>query len=493
MWKKVIAPTVVVSIVWVTTSVWTTMTLARIERTRDKVLIENVASIRAANEMESTVWRMQSLVLNAAPGEEMLRQQWQSLENDFRKTVEMAEHAVTAPDEATLVRNIREAFNVYATEGQKVLASGMSGSGTRPEQLLVLANNVTECCTELMTLNDRLAQAAAERREALTSKLFLMRTLFLIVGPSIGLFLGYRIATGLHRSIMQISIRLKDAAGELQHEVGRLALAPEADLPAVQRQVEVVSERIRHVLQELQQARRDAMLSERLAAVGGLAAGVAHELRNPLTSVKLLIQAAAHRQDGTLDRKTFSVVLEEIERMESTIQNLLDFARPPRLRRARHDVRTTVQRAINLTDGRAKQQRVELRCDFENQPIWVDGDAEQLHQVFVNLLLNGIESMSSGGVLRVSAREDADSQCALIRFVDSGIGIPEPILPHLFEPFVSSKERGTGLGLAVSRRIVQEHSGRLMAVNAAQGGAEFTVELPLALPCRAPLAVAKLA
>jgi signal transduction histidine kinase len=259
-------------------------------------------------------------------------------------------------------------------------------------------------------------------------------------------------------------------------------VAPSADLPGLDEQVQAVAAQIRKVLDELHRARREAMQAERLAAVGELAAGVAHELRNPLTSVKLLIQTAAQRSPGqALGERPLQIVQHEIERMERTIQGLLDFARPPRLHRVRHDVRETLQRALNLVVGRAAQQEVTVQTDLPPTPVEVEADPEQLHQVFVNLLLNSMDSMANGGLLRIALEAQAirGGTCRIV-FSDSGLGIPDAVLERLFEPFVTTKDRGTGLGLAISRRIVEEHHGRILAANCGGQGASFTVELPLA-------------
>ena len=219
-----------------------------------------------------------------------------------------------------------------------------------------------------------------------------------IAGPVVGIVSGLWIARSLRRSISQISINLKDAAGGLEQEIGRVNVNPSDDLPALQQQVEVVSSRIKEIVEQLQQARRETMLADRLAAVGEMAAGAAHELRNPLTAVKLLIQNAAEGPPGhTLTDEHIHVVLEQILRMESTIQGLLDFARPPRMQVVRHDLRNTLRRALNLVEGHAKQQGVVVSEDWPSEAVSVDGDPEQLHQVFVNLLLNGVESMPGGG------------------------------------------------------------------------------------------------
>ncbi len=116
---------------------------------------------------------------------------------------------------------------------------------------------------------------------------------------------------------------------------------------------------------------------------------------------------------------------------------------------------------------------------FADEPVWVNADAEQLHQVCVNLLLNGIESMNTGGEFDIHVEANEPAALAYVRFEDSGVGIPDNVLPRLFEPFVTSKDHGNGLGLAVSRRIVSNHAGRLLAENRSGGGAALTIELPL--------------
>jgi signal transduction histidine kinase len=350
------------------------------------------------------------------------------------------------------------------------------------EKIIRLARAVAEPCRQLIELNQRMLEESTMRSTQLSTWVNYLRLGFLITGPVVGVALGWWIARGLHRSISEISVTLSDATGDLDQQLGSVEIRNLSDLPGLHHQVQTVATRIRQVMEELQEARRQAMMSERLAAVGELAAGVAHELRNPLTSVKLLIQTAAQRQPHTaMDGRQLQVAQQEIARMESTIQGLLDFARPPELHRVSHDVRNTVRRAINLVEGRAKQQSVAIIEKVPDAPVMVDGDPEQLHQVFVNLLLNGIEAMPQGGSLAVAVGMDdtVASRVCHVCVSDSGQGIPQPMLDRIFEPFVTSKEHGTGLGLAISHRIAKEHGGMLVATNRVEGGAELILELPL--------------
>ena len=147
------------------------------------------------------------------------------------------------------------------------------------------------------------------------------------------------------------------------------------------------------------------------------------------------------------------------------------------IRAASHDILETLQRAFNLVAGHVEQNRIEIRFEKPSSSLLVQGDKELLHQVFVNLILNAIESMPQGGTLSIVAAKK-DEQRVLITVRDTGPGISAEVLPHLFEPFTTTKERGTGLGLAISRRIIDQHAGLLTAENAPEGGALFSLELP---------------
>jgi signal transduction histidine kinase len=270
---------------------------------------------------------------------------------------------------------------------------------------------------------------------------------------------------------------------------------PSEDFHDVERQAERVAEKMRQVSHELNAARREILQSERLAAVGELAAGVAHEIRNPLTSVKLLLQHASRNPtEPRLDDAKLALILDEIGRIESTVQGLLDFSRPPRLNRVAHDLRLTLRRAMTLVEARAHQHNIQIVMAILREPLIVEGDEELLHQVFVNLLINAVEAMPNGGELFIETSiepcrivQDAldpsdfrDPRVVRVVIRDSGAGIPDAVMSRLFEPFATTKERGTGLGLAISRRILEIHNATIHASNSNQGGAQFTVSIPMA-------------
>ncbi|MHB8970663.1 MAG: sensor histidine kinase [Pirellulaceae bacterium] len=487
MWKKVVAPTVLVSVLWLVGSGITTYYLQQVYASHASALSENVTTIRAAWAMLDALWQLQVVVVEA-PSKEPRETQIEATERqaDFEQHLQEAEDTAFTADEHVQIKAIREHFSLYRDHIQERLRpTGLTDllvpQAAERAKTMRLARGVADPCRQLLALNERMLANAQERSTRLGSLVNVFRNAFLIAGPILGLLCGLWIARGMHRSISQISVTLKGATGELDQELSSVEIQTPGDFPELQQLAQAVTERVRHVVTELEEARRQAMSAERLAAVGELAAGIAHELRNPLTSVKLLIQTATQQLSGRwFGEQDLQVAQREIARMEGTIQGLLDFARPPTLRRVIHDVRSTVQRALNLVEGRAKQQQVNIVLGSPRSPVMVDGDPEQIHQVLVNLLLNGVDAMPGGGTLEMTLNVSDGGEHAC-RFVvrDSGAGIPPQILSRLFEPFVTSKEGGTGLGLAISRRIAEEHGGTLLAVNREAGGAMFTFALPL--------------
>jgi signal transduction histidine kinase len=220
--------------------------------------------------------------------------------------------------------------------------------------------------------------------------------------------------------------------------------------------------------------------AEQLAAVGKLAANVAHEVRNPLMAVKMLVDAALRPQNARpLTAEGLSIIHQEIGRVENTVQGLLDFARLPAPQRTICDIRELVTKAVDLVRARAGQQNVELAVECPESAVPANVDPEQVHRVLVNLLLNALDAMPRGGRLDVCVEASPDRPIR-VTTADTGEGIPDTVLSRLFTPFVSTKPTGTGLGLSISQRIIQEHGGNLSAGNRREGGAAFTITLPQA-------------
>lgn len=217
--------------------------------------------------------------------------------------------------------------------------------------------------------------------------------------------------------------------------------------------------------------------SEKLSVVGQLAAGVAHEIRNPLTSLKGFLQLLHKRSEE--NGFYFELMLSELDRINNIVSEFLMLSKPQAISFRRIDVLKTVQKVIDFLSSQALLNNVQIEAHFpEEQEVYIEGDENQLKQVFINLLKNAIEAMPEGGAVDISL-ERREPDKVLIRFADQGPGIPEEKLAKLGQPFYTTKEKGTGLGLMVTFRIVQEHGGEIHVQSEVGLGTVFEVNLPV--------------
>ncbi len=349
------------------------------------------------------------------------------------------------------------------------------------ELAAILEKSVLPECKALRDYNlTQVATSDTDNRRVVN--LLTWGLLLVVVGaPLGGLLLGYSVARRVHHSIYQLSVRIRDAAGRLNGETEPVILEETGGPSALGPQVQGVVKEIERVFQRLHQREREVLRAEQLAAVGQVAAGVAHELRNPLTSVKMLVQTGLEGPAPTgLPPEDLGIIEHEVRRMEACIQTFLDFARPPHAERRDTDLVAVVRRALALIEGRARRQQVKITADLPPGPVELFIDGGQIHQVLVNLLLNALDALPHGGKVRLEMLgPTSDAPFITLRIHDSGPGIPASIKPRLFEPFVSGKETGLGLGLSICRRLVEAHGGTIRGENDPHGGAVFTFTLPV--------------
>ena len=220
--------------------------------------------------------------------------------------------------------------------------------------------------------------------------------------------------------------------------------------------------------------------AERLAYFEMLAAGIAHEIKNPLVSIKAFAQLLPRRRSDEQFIENFGrTVTHQVDRMESLLDRLRTLAQPGGRPQHPIDLRAPIGTAIDAMRPAFVEKSVVLSAATGHAPCMILGDYSELEQLFLNLLLNAHEATPSGGMARVEIAVDAGR--AIVAIVDTGPGVPPELLERVFDPFFSTKERGSGLGLAICASIVQTHGGRLKAANREVGGAVFTVELPLAV------------
>jgi len=232
-------------------------------------------------------------------------------------------------------------------------------------------------------------------------------------------------------------------------------------------------------LSEVRTLREEIVRNQRLATVGRLAAGVAHEIRNPLSSIKGFAVYFKERYDRPEDRKVADIMAGEVDRLNRVVGQLLEFSRPVTISRRNTDMQPFIEKTVKLVEARAAEARVDIRVEPPSGPLTVRMDPDRMNQVLLNLYLNGIEAMPDGGILRVSTSEEPGKNTVLISVKDSGCGISKEDLDHVFDPYFTNKASGTGLGLAIAHNIVEAHGGEIKVNSRVGEGTRVVVRLPM--------------
>jgi signal transduction histidine kinase len=480
---QVATPTVLIGLLLLGACLVSAWYVNRLQTNIARILSENVTSQEAAQKLEIEVRRLRlHSLLNLMDPSPSRHQAIEKDHEHFEKALDRARQAVSTPQEKRCIQDIEAGYRRYRADLELLLASGVKDASR--SDLAQLADShpvlhVTEPAQELLTLNKEAMAQIAE--ESLTVSWRARITLILVglVGPLGGLIVGNGIARALSRSIFRLGVHVQDMAQRLDHDVASVRIEANGDLQDLDRQLEYVVRRVEEVTERQQQHQREMLRAEQLSAVGQLAASVAHEVRNPLTAVKMLVEVALRsRSRKPLSLDDLEVIHREVARLEQTVQGFLDFARLPAPHRTQCDLRTVLAEAVDLVRARAKQQNVEVAVSQPESKVEANVDRSQLGTVLVNLFLNALDAMPNGGRLE-TVLESSPTTGITLTVHDTGAGISAEIAPRLFTPFTSSKATGTGLGLSISRRILEEHGGRLTGANRPEGGACFTLSLPV--------------
>jgi two-component system sensor histidine kinase HydH len=232
-------------------------------------------------------------------------------------------------------------------------------------------------------------------------------------------------------------------------------------------------------LTEVQALRREVARSQRLASVGRLAAGVAHEIRNPLSSIKGFATYFKQRYpDRPQDQQTADIMIQEVDRLNRVVGQLMEFARPVPVKPKPVSLQALLDDSIKLITDRAAEKGISIQTQNNARADEVQIDPDRINQVLLNLYLNAIDSMESGGDLKVEISSDGKDRDVVIKVSDTGIGISRENLTKIFEPYFSTKSTGTGLGLAIAHNIIEAMGGRITVESEKMVGTTFTVALP---------------
>ncbi|MBW2608140.1 MAG: PAS domain S-box protein [Deltaproteobacteria bacterium] len=233
-------------------------------------------------------------------------------------------------------------------------------------------------------------------------------------------------------------------------------------------------------LSEVQALRREIARNQRLASIGRLAAGVAHEIRNPLSSIKGFATYFKERyRENKDDQQTADIMIQEVERLNRVVGQLLEFARPINISRKPTSIAAIIEDSLRLVEREASIKNIKIETRFSSPVNEIFIDPDRINQVLLNLYLNAIEAMENGGRLSVVLLLDEENKWIKISVKDTGVGIKKEELAHVFDPYFTTKPSGTGLGLAIVHNIIDAHDGKMKVESSPKKGTTVTLFLPI--------------
>lgn len=293
------------------------------------------------------------------------------------------------------------------------------------------------------------------------------------------------IATGLgllliHQILMPVYQMLKNTTKN------SLTVHSKNVVAALSRNINDLLENVDQARRELEKSRENLLQAEKMALVGRLAAGMAHSIRNPFTSVKMrLFSLGRSLRLEAAQKEDFEVISQEIRHIDTIVQNFLEFSRPPKLVMQPCSPSTIVDNVLQLLSHRLDSYGVKVDVIRSKHLPEVMVDPEQIKEVLVNLIINACEEMKDGGTILIDEQIQLEKglKSAFISISDNGPGVSASYAEKIFQPFFTTKDEGTGLGLSIAGRIIQEHGGSLSLSDDSGSGTTFVIQLPVKKLC----------
>lgn len=448
---------------------------------------KSLPNVRAAEGLELALLEQQGWVLSYTlePGKRDWLAQLEARKPPFERWLRAAESTVRTQDERDVLAKLRRAYNQYDQSRNEVVR--LFGAGNVEEaRALVMGDasqryeDVYSLCKDYIAANMRSIEEANSQAKRQIRNDTLMVAASVVLTLVLGSGLLWQFYAGVLRPLRAM---LAEAKGFTQLMAGE-AIPSDDEPRAVGAYLRLLMSDVADARTTLRQSRDRLLQAEKLASVGKLAASVAHEIRNPLTSIKMwLFWLRRSTQPNGEALEAFDTVAREIDRLEHVVRNFLEFTRPPSLTLKPCRLAELIEAALQLTAHRLSANNISLRRHTGCEDCEVTADPDQFKQVLINLLDNAIQAMPGGGEIRIAVEREVDRSgvpMAVVYVSDSGPGIPDEVASRIFEPFFSTKKEGTGLGLCIAANIVARHNGRLALRTDVPGGASFAVYLPLA-------------
>ncbi len=463
------------------------LTAREVEGLMAAMISRNVPSLVAATELENSLLQQRGLVSAYMLDEG--RQGWildlDRLKPSLGRWLVEARRTADTDEEQKIVALLEEVYKTYDAQREEAIALFEAGRHAEARQILLrdvslLSNQAHDLCRQLVAANERQMRLALVQGHRRLGQL----TVAVIVGASAAVLVALTLLLMVLLSILRPMQRLAQDAKALTADSSETT---PPHFPDELREFEFYSRALMSDMtrtrSSLEDSRQRLLTAEKLAAIGKFAACVAHEIRNPLTSMRIWLYDLQRSAAGDPEtEQKCRMLADEVARLEEMATSFLQLSRPPNLKLAPQDVGAIIDRALEFAGHRLDEKRLRaVRVNGEVLPP-VLADADQLRQVFLNLLTNAADATPAGGELRVTDAIECPGdggRVVVVRVEDGGPGVPEKVRGHLFEPFVTTKANGTGLGLCIASSIMAKHGGRLSLESSTERGCVFAVRIPV--------------
>lgn len=458
-------------------TVWYTY---RLERVLTAIIDRNLVAYQSAESFESSLINQKGFVsYYFLDGDPNWLRQLGKYRQIFNEQLHTAKLLVEDEQQKQALDQIDREYQLYIDDKDRVIAYYKTGEREQGTELHQKVRdrffNILKLCERYKDFHTQKIMSARNKSLLQARKLRFIAGVAILVVFSLSVLLAFILA----KHILDPLHRLAQEA----NKEGTLKKSGD-EVKAISRSVHDLIKAAGQTHIELERSREHLLQAEKMAMVGKLAAGMAHSIRNPLTSVKMrLFSLSRSLKLSDYQKEDFDVISEEIRHTDAIVQSFLEFSRPPRLKMQQISPSIVVDMGLQLLKHRLKSYDVKVNVIRKHQLPEIQADPEQLKEVLVNLIINACEAMEQGGSIVIEEEEDLlpppSGRVAVIRLKDNGPGIPGSIHDNIFQPFFSTKEEGTGLGLSIAARIVEEHQGRLDIQSKEGQGSTFIITLPI--------------
>jgi len=412
-------------------------------------------------------------------------QQWLKQLREYRQVFnerlnEAKKLAVSEAQKKTVDR-IESEYTLYIKNKDRVIAyykagERKTGAGLHRE-VRGQFPKILSLCEQYKNIHTERIRQAGKESSIQAERLRFIAVAAVVTAFFLGVFLAFVMINHILGPVQRLTLAA-DREGTKRPE--------ENEIKALSRSVGSLIKDVDQIHLELEKSREHLLQAEKMALVGKLAAGMAHSIRNPFTSVKMRLFSLDRSLELTAtQQEDFDVISEEIRHIDNIVQNFLEFSRPPKLKMQQKSPSVVVDLVIQLLEHRLKSYDVSIKTIRRRPLPEIQADPEQLKEVLVNLVMNACEAMGKGGKIVIYEEEafvKPLGRVTVIRLSDNGPGIDEAIKDKVFQPFFTNREEGTGLGLSIATRIVEEHKGWIDVTSKKGEGTTFIITLPIKEP-----------